>query len=112
MEYGVDRDGIALRSPDIGIRGELVIDLGGLTAVVREFESSHLEGQVIVHVPEKGVAFLGDALCIREESEAEVARVLTQIDALDAEWFIQSHDDEVMTHEQVEAYLREDLEEL
>jgi glyoxylase-like metal-dependent hydrolase (beta-lactamase superfamily II) len=111
-EYGADRDGIALRSPDIGIRGELVIDLGGLTAVVREFESSHLEGQLIVHIPEKGVVFLGDALYIRGDDEAEIARLLAAIDTLDAEIFIDSHADGVMTRAQVEAYLREYVAEL
>jgi glyoxylase-like metal-dependent hydrolase (beta-lactamase superfamily II) len=106
-EYGVDRDGIALRSPDIGIRGELVVDLGGLTAVAREFESSHWDGQLIVHIPEKGVVFLGDALYIREENEAEIAQVLDTIDSLGATWFIYSHADAVMTRAQVETHLRE-----
>ena len=111
-EYGADRDGIALRSPDIGIRGELVIDLGGLSAVVREFESSHLQGQVVVHVPEKGVVFLGDALYIKQGDEEEIARVLAQIDALDAESFIDSHEGALITREQVETYLREYVAEL
>jgi glyoxylase-like metal-dependent hydrolase (beta-lactamase superfamily II) len=106
-EYGAERDGIALRTPDIGVRGELVIDLGGLTAVVREFESSHWDGQLIVHIPEKAVVFLGDALYIREDDEAEIARLLEAIDALGAAWFIYSHADGVMTRGQVETYLRE-----
>lgn len=106
-EYGADRGGIALRSPDIGMRGELVIDLGGLTAVVRELESSHWEGQLIVSVPEKGVVFLGDALYIKEDDEAEIARLLAAIDTLEAAWFIDSHGDGVMTRGQVEVFLRE-----
>ena len=81
-EYGADRGGIALRGPDIGMRGKL-IDLGGLTAVVRELESSHWEGQLIVSVPEKGVVFLGDALYIKEDDEAEWP-LLAAIDALRA----------------------------
>jgi len=106
-EYGVERDGIALRSPDIGIRGELAIDLGGLTAVAREFESSHWNGQLIVHIPEKGVVFLGDALYITDDDEAEIARLLAAIDALDAASFIRSHGDGIMTRGQLEAFLRE-----
>lgn len=111
-EYGADRDGIALRSPDIGIRGEVVIDLGGLTAVVREFESSHWEGQLIVHILEKGVVFLGDALYIRQDDEEEIARLLAELDALDADRFIDSHAGGVMNRRQVEAYLREYVKEL
>ncbi len=107
VEYGADRDGVALRSPEIRMRGELVVDLGGVTAVVREVESSHIEGQLIVHVPEEGVVFLGDALYIERNDEEEIARLLAAIDALDAERFIDSHADEVISRRQVETYLRE-----
>jgi hypothetical protein len=74
---------------------------------VREFESSHWEGQLIVHMPEKGAVLSGDALYIRQDDEEEIARLLAAIDALDAARFIDSHEDGVMTRGQVETYLRE-----
>ena len=40
-EYGADREHIPLRSPELGIRGELTIDLGSITAEVREVASSN-----------------------------------------------------------------------
>jgi glyoxylase-like metal-dependent hydrolase (beta-lactamase superfamily II) len=105
-EYGIDREHIALRSPCVGIVGELSIDLGSVVVEVREIASSHSGDAVILLIPEKKFAFLGDVLYLRENSDEEVHDLLSVLDGLDAEWFIDSHVDGVLTREQVEAHLR------
>jgi glyoxylase-like metal-dependent hydrolase (beta-lactamase superfamily II) len=106
-EYGVDRDAIPLRSPEVGVSGELAIDLGSVTVEVREIASSHSGDAVILRIPEKRLVFLGDVLYLRKNSERELCDLLTMLDGLDARWFIDSHVDGVMTREQVKTHLRE-----
>jgi glyoxylase-like metal-dependent hydrolase (beta-lactamase superfamily II) len=105
-EYGIDREHIALRGPCVGIFGELSIDLGSVVVEVREIASSHSGDAVILLIPEKKFAFLGDVLYLRENSDEEVHDLLSVLDGVDAEWFIDSHVDGVLTREQVEAHLR------
>ena len=106
-EYGVDRDAIPLRSPELGFSGELTIDLGSVTVEVREIPSSHSGDGVILVLPEKRFAFLGDVLYLRKNSERQLRDLLIMLDGLDAEWFIDSHVEGVMTREQVETHLRD-----
>jgi glyoxylase-like metal-dependent hydrolase (beta-lactamase superfamily II) len=105
-EYGIDRGQIPLKSPSVGIRGELTIDLGSVEVEVREIASSHSGDAVILLIPEKKLVFLGDLLYLRENSEEEVRDLLSVLEGLDAEWFIDSHVDGVLTREQVETHLR------
>jgi glyoxylase-like metal-dependent hydrolase (beta-lactamase superfamily II) len=90
----------------VGIRGELTIDLGSVEVEVREIASSHSGDAVILLIPEKKLVFLGDLLYVRENSEEEVRDLLSVLEGLDAEWFIDSHVDGVLTREQVETHLR------
>lgn len=106
-EYGVDRDGIALRSPEVGVSGELAIDLGSVTVEVRETPSSHSGDAVILCIPQKRLVFLGDVLYLRKNSEWELRVLLAMLDGLDAEWFIDAHVDAVLTREQVKTHLRD-----
>ena len=106
-EYGVDRGAIPLRSPEVGISGELAIDLGSVSVEVREIPSSHSGDAVILCVPEKRLVFLGDVLYLRKNSERELGDLLHLLDGLGAEWFIDSHVDGVMTREQVKTHLRD-----
>ena len=106
-EYGADRDAIPLRSPELGVSDELTIDLGSISAEVREIPSSHSGDAVILCVPVKRLVFLGDVLYLRENSERELRDLLSMLDGLDAEWFIDSHVDAVLTREQVKAHLRD-----
>ena len=106
-EYGIDRERIPLRSPHMGIRGELTIDLGSVVVEVREIASSHSGDAVVLVIPEKRFAFLGDVLYLRQNNEVEVRDLLNVLDGLDAEWFIDSHVDGVLTREQLETHLRD-----
>ena len=112
QEYGVGRERIPLRSPELGIRGELTIDLGSVTAEVREVASSHSGDAVILRIPQKQVVFLGDVLYLRGSEEQEIRDVLAALDRLDAEWFIDAHVDGVLTRDQVEVHLREYVRDL
>ncbi len=106
-EYGSDRERIPLKSPDVGIHGELTIDLGSVVVEVREIASSHSGDAVILSVPTKKLVFLGDVLYLRENSAEELHDLLAVLAGLDADWFIDSHVDAVLTREQVEAHLRD-----
>ena len=107
VEYGADRERIALRSPEVGICDEAAIDLGSVTVEVREVASSHSCDAVILCVPAKRLVFLGDVLYLRENSEEELRDLLAVLAGLEAEWFIDAHVDGVLTREQVGAHLRE-----
>ena len=106
-EYGRDRERIPLRSPDVGIHGGLTLDLGSLTVEVREIASSHSGDAVILSVPKKKFVFLGDVLYLQENSEGQVRDLLAVLAGLDADWFIDSHVDGVLTRAQVETHLRD-----
>lgn len=54
---------VVVALPDIAFDDELLIDLGGLTARVFTAASPHSDDTVLVHVPEEGLLFLGDATC-------------------------------------------------
>lgn len=54
---------IVVALPDIAFDGELLFDLGGLTARVFTAISPHSDDTVLVEVPEEGLLFLGDATC-------------------------------------------------
>ena len=105
-EYGADRGGIALRSPDIGMRGELVIDLGGLTAVVRELEQP-LGGPAHRQRAREGRRVPGRRALHQGGRRGGDRPAAGAIDTLEAAWFIDSHGDGVMTRGQVEVFLRE-----
>ncbi len=56
-----DRRQIQVALADIVFTGQLCLDLGGVHAVMRELTAPHTEDTVIIHIPEEGVIFLGDA---------------------------------------------------
>ena len=46
---------------DIEFRGEIILNLGELTAKIFQTESPHSEDTVCIYVPEEKVLFLGDS---------------------------------------------------
>ncbi len=58
-----DRSQIRVKGADICFRGELQVDLGGVTCILREIVSPHAEDCVLIAVPGDGLLFLGDAYC-------------------------------------------------
>lgn len=58
-----DRAAITVRKADITFADILTLDLGGVHCRLLHIENPHTADGVIVHVPEAGVVFLGDADC-------------------------------------------------
>lgn len=56
-----DPGAIRVAPPDLAVSGDLTADLGGVTARVLYCGGPHSPDHVIVHVPEEGLLFLGDA---------------------------------------------------
>lgn len=56
-----DRSLIQVKQADISFRGELQIDLGGVTCLMREIGSPHAKDCVLISVPEDELLFLGDS---------------------------------------------------
>jgi glyoxylase-like metal-dependent hydrolase (beta-lactamase superfamily II) len=57
-----DFTGIELRPPTTLVDDALELDLGGIRARVEYVGPAHTGGDVIVHLPERGVVFTGDVL--------------------------------------------------
>ena len=58
-----DRSLISVKPTEISLQGELEIDLGGVTAVLKEVTSPHAADCVVISVPEDGLLFLGNSYC-------------------------------------------------
>lgn len=59
-EYAGDKE-IIVVSSDMEFADELILDLGGITAIMYHAVSPHSEDTVLIHTPEEKVLFLGDA---------------------------------------------------
>lgn len=53
-------EGAAFRPADIVFDDSLVVDLGGVRAIVTAMGTNHTPGDTVVHVPDEGVLFSGD----------------------------------------------------
>ena len=58
-----DRGQIRVEQAKLSFAGQLRIDLGGVTVVLKEVVSPHAGDCVVFFVPEDGLLFLGDAYC-------------------------------------------------
>ena len=58
-----DRSAIKVEQANISFTGEVSIDLGGVTVVLKEVVSPHAADCVVISVPEDGLLFLGDSYC-------------------------------------------------
>lgn len=56
-----DRTNIVIREADIIFEDTLTLDLGGITCLLRRIDNPHSADSVLVHIPQEGVVFLGDA---------------------------------------------------
>jgi len=58
-----DRRKLVLKAPDLTFSEQVMVDLGGVTCQIEHVGGDHAVDSSVVHVPEDGVVFLGDALC-------------------------------------------------
>lgn len=59
-EYAGDKE-IVIVSSDMEFAGELILNLGGMTAIMDHAVSPHSEDTVLIYIPEEKILFLGDA---------------------------------------------------
>ena len=90
--------GIVVALPDVVFDGELLLDLGGLTARVLTAASPHSDDTVLVHVPEEGLLFLGDATCGDpfdgwRVDEERLRALMRTIEGIDCETCLLGHAD-------------------
>ncbi len=57
-----DLSEIEVFAPDIIFEGEMVVDLGGCTAVIKQIPTPHGSDCIGIYVPEEKVIFMGDGL--------------------------------------------------
>lgn len=62
MGEGNGLESVRLRLPDVGILGPVRIGLGGLDVEVRPIGLIQTPGDVAVHIPDRGVIFVGNAV--------------------------------------------------
>lgn len=94
---GWDFVGIELRPPTRVIDAELSLDLDGLEVRLLPVGPAHTAGDVVVHIPERGVVFAGDVLfrhCTPigwDGTNAGWLAALDRIAALEPEWIVPGH---------------------
>ena len=96
LEFGKDRD-IEVILPTIRFTGELEINLGGVTCLLRQVENDHSPGSALVYIPEERVLFLGDAMYADIFSAEwnytvnQTTRLLDTIGEYEADYYVWSH---------------------
>lgn len=89
-----------IRPPTIGFSGDVVLDLGGVTAVLAHVGGDHAADSSIVYVPEDGVAFISDCLGSsiyggpRRYTAANLLPLFDRLLNYDAAWYIMGHADD------------------
>jgi glyoxylase-like metal-dependent hydrolase (beta-lactamase superfamily II) len=113
MEY-TDRQKIKVVPAAVEFVSGMRVDLGGVRAEIREFDSTHTSDSVQVHVPEEGVLFLGDADCadFYEENgvynRAKLLGMINYLEKINAAIFVLGHD-APQSKREVISYLKGEL---
>lgn len=115
LEYP-DRSLIRVVPADLAFQGSLTIDLGSVHCVLMEVIAPHSDDNVIIHVPEERVLFLGDADGSDDyeggglQDRGRLLALKDLLKRLDFETCVPGHDEPV-SKPQVLAYLDEMLAE-
>lgn len=94
---------------DLLFEGELKIDLGGITCLIKEMINPHREDGTIVYVPEKKVLFLGDAAygCSKEGKSyfdrKKLIAMMKEVSSYDADYCLCAHES-ICDKEEMEWY--------
>jgi glyoxylase-like metal-dependent hydrolase (beta-lactamase superfamily II) len=92
-----DRSGLHIRAPDVTFTHEMHVDLGGVTCRLIHVGGDHSSDSCVIHVPEDGVAFVGD--CLYENlhhsppyyTTARLFPLLERVLGLGAAWYLIAH---------------------
>lgn len=83
---------------DLLFNGELKIDLGGVTCLVKEINNPHRNDGTIVYVPEEKTLFLGDSAygCTKDGKSCfnreKLISMMTEVKGYDANYYLCSHE--------------------
>lgn len=92
-----DRKEISVVPAGLVFHGRLSIDLGGVHCVLLQTEAPHERDCVLVHVPEQGILFAGDADCGDFYSldggydKARLKRYLASVEAMEFKLYVPGH---------------------
>lgn len=92
-----DRKEISVVPAGLVFHGRLSVDLGGVHCVLLQTEAPHERDCVLVHVPEQGILFAGDADCGDFYSldggydKARLKRYLASVEAMEFKLYVPGH---------------------
>lgn len=94
-EYALGQEIVVVNS-DIQFEGDLVFDLGGLTAKVFHVRAPHSEDTVLVYVSEEKILFLGDSTSEDYDNHGymdfdKLKNLISVIESIDCKYCVLSH---------------------
>lgn len=97
-EFGQQRN-IKIQLPTISFEGEMTIELGGVTCLVKHVGGDHSADSLIIYIKEEKILFLAD--CVYADIFApatnytikNVVTLLDIIETFDAEFYVLSHEE-------------------
>lgn len=107
-----DRETFKLADFDLLFKGELRIDLGGVTCIIKEIINPHREDGTIIYVPEEKAVFLGDAAygCSKNGhsyfNREKTISMMNEIDSYGADHFLLSHES-ICTRDEMDSYWKD-----
>jgi glyoxylase-like metal-dependent hydrolase (beta-lactamase superfamily II) len=97
-----DRSGFRIRHPDVTYESMLEVDLGGAACRLEKIGDGHAPDSTVICVPAQRVAFIGDCLYLRSDEQARIGSLLRRLLALDADVYIDSHEEQPIARKQLE----------
>lgn len=107
-----DRDNFQLVNFDLSFKGELKLNLGGITCFIKEISNPHREDGTIIYVPEEKTLFVGDAAygCTKDGNsyyeKGKLISMMQEIDTHEAEYILCSHES-ICTKEEIISYFNQ-----
>lgn len=95
-EFKQDRN-IQISLPSITFKDEMIIDLGGITCILKQVGGDHAPDGIVVYIKEEKVLFLADAIApnlyapSRRYTSKATLELLDKIELFDADTYIISH---------------------
>jgi glyoxylase-like metal-dependent hydrolase (beta-lactamase superfamily II) len=97
-----DRSHFRIRQPDVVYETRLKVDLGKMVCYLERIGGDHAPDSTIVHIPEQGLAFIGDCLYLRSWDRSTVDDLFGRLLGFGAEIYVDSHEGQPITRKQLE----------
>jgi glyoxylase-like metal-dependent hydrolase (beta-lactamase superfamily II) len=107
-----DRSGLVIQVPDILIRTQLTLDLGGITCQILPVGGDHSSDSTVMYVPEERFMFIGD--CLSEDyysghlsyTTAKLFPLLNELLGREVDFYLEGHAPAPIPRQQMEADAR------